>query len=254
MTRSFTLLAAMICALVTAEANARELKVISAGAVRGLIASMIEDYSRKTGQTFDFTVGTTGQLRVVIESDWPTDLIIVSGPLMAEIEKTNKLVPASRTDLGRVGIGVTVKEGAAAPDVSTPEAFKAALVAARSVAYTNPTAGGTSGLYLMGVLDRLGIADAVKKKSVLTGGGKETAEAVVSGEAEIGVTFISEIVAVKGAKLVAPLPAPLQDYTVYTTAIPKTSTEPGSARAFIGHLTSEAMAVRWKAAGFEPPK
>jgi molybdate transport system substrate-binding protein len=245
---------AIAATLLMAPLHAAELKVVSAGAVRGLIAGMIDEYSRQTGHKFDFTVGTTGQLRVIIESGWPADLIIVSGALMAELEKTGNLTPGSRADLGRIGIGVVVREGAAAPDVSTPEAFKAALVAAKSVAYTDPTAGGTSGIYLTGVLDRLGIGDAVKQKAVLTAGGKETSEAVVKGEAEIGVTFISEIIAVKGTKLVGPLPGPLQDYTVYAAAIPKASTDPTNARAFVSSLISPAMAPRWKAAGFEPPK
>jgi molybdate transport system substrate-binding protein len=245
---------AIAATVLAAPLHAAELKVVSAGAVRGLIAGMINDYSRQTGHKFDFTVGTTGQLRVIIESGWPADLIIVSGPLMAELEKTGNLTPGSRADLGRMGIGVVVREGAAAPDVSTPEAFKAALVAAKSVAYTDPTAGGTSGVYLVGVLERLGIGDIVKPKAVLTAGGKETSEAVVHGEAEIGVTLISEIIAVKGTKFVGPLPGPLQNFTVYAAAIPKASTDPTNARAFVNSLTSPAMAPRWKAAGFEPPK
>jgi molybdate transport system substrate-binding protein len=252
MTRIFGLLISI--ALAAAPARAADLKVTSAGAVRGLIAGMIEDYKQQTGKTFDFTIGTTGQLRAIIQSGFPADLVITSGPLMAELEKTGNLTPDSRVDLGRIGIGVVVREGAAAPDVSTTEAFKKALIAAKSVAHTDPTAGGTSGIYLVSVLERLGIADIVKQKAVLEAGGKETAEAVADGRAEIGVTFISEILAVKGAKLVAPLPADIQDYTLYTTAIPKASTDPGAARAFVAHLTSPAMAVRWKAAGFEPPK
>jgi molybdate transport system substrate-binding protein len=255
MTRIFGLLISLAITLAAAPAGAVDLKVTSAGAVRGLIAGMIEDYKRQTGQTFDFTIGTTGQLRAIITSGFPADLVITSGPLMAELEKTGNLTPDSRVDLGRIGIGVVVREGAALlPDVLTVESFKQALVEAKSVAHTDPTAGGTSGIYLVSVLERLGIADTVKKKAVLESGGKETAEAVANGKAEIGVTFISEILAVKGAKLVAPLPAEIQDYTLYTTAIPKASTDPAAARAFVSHLTSAAMAPRWKAAGFEPPK
>ena len=254
MRRRFRFLILLATALGAASASAADLKVTSAGAVRGLIAGMIEDYERQTGQTFDFTIGTTGQLRAIIQSGFPADLVITSGPLMAELEKTGNLTPDSRADLGRIGIGVVVREGATAPDVSTVESFKAALMNAKSVAHTDPTAGGTSGIYLVGVLERLGIADEVKKKAVLESGGKETAEAVAGGRAEIGVTFISEILAVKGAKLVAPLPAEIQDYTLYTSAIPKASTDPATARAFVSHLTSAAMAPRWKAAGFEPPK
>src|SRR5437016_1018534 len=112
---------AVIAALQAAPAGAADLKVISAGAVRGLIAQIIEDYSRQTGQKFDFTIGTTGQLRTVITQGQHADLIIVSIPLMGELEKTGKLTPGSRADLGRVGIGVTVREGASVPDVATPD-------------------------------------------------------------------------------------------------------------------------------------
>jgi molybdate transport system substrate-binding protein len=254
MTRIFGLLISLAIALAAVPAGAADLKVTSAGAVRGLIAGMIEDYRQQTGKTFDFTTGTTGQLRAIIQAGFPADLVITSAALMTELEKTGNLTPGSRGDLGRVGIGVVVREGAALPDVSTVEAFKKAMIEAKSVAYTDPNAGGTSGIYMVSVLERLGIADIVKKKAVLQAGGKETAEAAARGDAEIGVTFISEILAVKGAKLVAPLPADIQDYTLYTTAIPKASTDPDGARAFVAHLTSPAMAVRWKAAGFEAPK
>src|SRR5713101_1297743 len=137
MTRSLTRLI-FLTMLLAAPAGAADLKVISAGAVRGLIAQIIEDYSRQTGQKFDFTIGTTGQLRNIIASGQHADLIIASAPLMGELEKTGKMTPGSRADLGRVGIGVTIRDGAIAPDVSTPEAFKKALIEARSVAYTNP--------------------------------------------------------------------------------------------------------------------
>src|SRR4051794_1742710 len=100
MRRLFGLLMSL-ATVATAPADAADLKVTSAGAVRGLIAGMIEDYKRQTGQTFDFTIGTTGQLRAIIQSGFPADLVITSGPLMAELEKTGNLTPDSRVDLGR---------------------------------------------------------------------------------------------------------------------------------------------------------
>src|SRR5215467_5711081 len=148
-----TLLAAFSAALGEAPAGAADLKVISAGAVRGLIAQIIDDYSRQTGQKFDFTVGTTGQLRDVISTGQHADLVIVSVPLMGELEKTGNLIAGSRAELGRVGIGVAVREGARVPDVATPDSFKQALVAAKSVAYTDPAAGGTSGIYFASLVD-----------------------------------------------------------------------------------------------------
>jgi molybdate transport system substrate-binding protein len=245
---------AVLAALLATPAGAADLKVTSAGAVRGLIAQIIEDYSRQTGQKFDFTIGTTGQLRDIIASGQHADLIIVSAPLMGELEKTGKLTPGSRADLGRVGIGVAVRDGAAVPDVSTSEALKNALIAARSIAYTNPAEGGTSGIHFAGVADRFGIADAVKQKAVLTRGGREAAIEVAEGRAEMAIVFISEAMAVKGIKLAGLLPPAQQDYSAYAAAIPASSTDPAAARAFITALTSAAMAERWRANGFEPPK
>src|SRR5256886_3093255 len=145
MTRRLASLIAAMATLFMTPAGAADLKVISAGAVRGLISQIIDDYSKQTGQKFDFTIGTTGQLRNIIATGQHADLIIVSTPLMSELEKTGKFIPGSRADLGRVGIGVAVREGAPVPDVSTPEAFKQTLIAARSATYTNPAEGGTSG-------------------------------------------------------------------------------------------------------------
>src|ERR1051325_8230844 len=233
--------------------QAADLKVISAGAVRGLIGQIIDDYSSKTGQKFDFTIGTTGQLRNIIASGQHADLIICSAPLMGELEKVGKFLAGSRTDLGRVGIGIAVRDGAAVPDVATPEAFKAALVAAKSIAYTNPAEGGTSGIYFAGLAQRLGIGDAVKAKSVLTKGGREAAIEVAQGRAEMAIVFISEAVVIKGVRLAGPLPPPLQDYSVYAAAIPASSTDPAAARTFVAALASAEMAGRWQRNGFEPP-
>ena len=233
---------------------AADLKVISAGAVRGLIGQIIGDYSQKTGQKFDFTIGTTGQLRNIIASGQHADLIICSAPLMGELERVGKFVAGSRTDLGRVGIGIAVKDGASAPDVSTPEAFKAALVAAKSIAYTNPAEGGTSGIYFAKLAEQFGIGEAVKAKSVLTKGGREAAIEVAEGRADMAIVFISEAVVIKGVKLAGPLPPSLQDYSVYAAAIPASSTDPAAARAFVAALASAEMAERWRRNGFEPPK
>jgi molybdate transport system substrate-binding protein len=243
----------LLLAMSAVPAGAADVKVISAGAVRGLIAGIIADYSRQTGHKFDFKVGTTGQLRGIIASGEPADLIIASAMLMAELEQSGKMMAGSRADLGRVGIGVAIREGASVPDLATPEAFKQSLLAARSVTYTDPREGGTSGIYVMGVLERFGIGEIVARKAVLSKGGRDAVERVARGEAEMAVTLISEIVPVTGARLAAAVPQSLQQYTVYAAAIPASSTDPAAARAFIAALTRPAMAERWRLAGFEPP-
>lgn len=245
---------AVAMTLLASPATAAEIKVISAGAVRSVIAGMIADYRTKSGDTFDFTVGTTGQLRDVIASGKPADLLITSAPLMADLEKTGKLTAGSRADLGRVGIGVAIRDGAPMPDFSTPAAFQKMLLDAKSVTYTAPELGGTSGVHVLGLLKKFGIYDAIARKAIYAKGGIDISQKVARGEAEIGITLISEIVPVKGARMAGPLPEALQLWTVYTSAIPMSSTQPAAARAFVNALTSPAMAARWTAGGFQPPK
>ena len=249
------LIAACIACLspLAGAAQAAELKVISAGAVRSVIGAMIEDYTRATGHTFDFTVGSTGQLREVIASGKPADLIIVSSSTMGELEKTGKITPGSRVDLGRVGLGVVVREGSAAPDVSTPAALKQALADAKSIAYTEPKRGGVSYLHLMKIAEGFGIADAITRKGVHATGGNDAVAKVAAGEAELAVVLVSEIHH-KGARLVALLPEALQLWTVYAAAVPAASAAPEHARAFIAALVSPAMRSHWTAAGWEPAK
>jgi molybdate transport system substrate-binding protein len=244
-------LLAVVVSLWSCAAGAAELKVISAGAVRGVVGGMIGDYARQTGQKFDFTIGSTGELRSIIASGAPADLIIASGPLMAELDKTGKLTPGSRVALGRIGLGVVVRDGAPMPDVSTPEAFKQALLAAKSIAYTDPKLGGTSYTHLIKLTDSFGITEAVTKKGINATGGDDAVVKVANGEADLCVVLISEITA-KGARLVAPLPESLQLWTVYSAAIPLSSTDPVNARALVAALTGPAMRPRWTAAGWEP--
>ena len=239
--------------LATAPASAAEVNIIAAGAVRGIIGGMIDDYSKQTGLKFNLTVGPTGQLRDAIASGKLADLVIVSAPLMADMEKTGKIAPNSRVDLGQVGLGVVVREGSALPDISTPEAVIAALNAAKTIAYTDPKLGGTSVEQLMTVAERFGIKDAVIRKGVISTGGNDAAAKVAEGKADIAVAPITDIHA-KEAKLVGPLPEPIQLWTVYSAAIPTSSANPAAGRAFVAAMTAPAMRDRWVKAGWQPLK
>jgi molybdate transport system substrate-binding protein len=236
-----------------APAVAAELNVIAAGAVRGVVGGMIDDYSRQTGLKFTFTVGPTGMLRDAIKSGKPADLVITSAPLMAELEKTGKITPGSRVDIGRVGLGVVVRAGTPESDISTPEAVKQALIQATSIAYTDPKLGGTSVIHLMKIADGFGIKDEVIRKGLTATGGNDAAAKVADGKADITVVLISDIHA-KNAKLVGPLPEAIQLWTVYAAAIPVSSADPASARAFVATLTGPAMRDRWTKAGWQPAK
>jgi molybdate transport system substrate-binding protein len=257
MPMKYARLPGMIAAALLAAASATsatELKVISAGAVRGVVGGMIDEYSKSSGHKFDFTTGPTGFLRDTIASGKPADLIIASSPLMAELEKTGKMMPGSRVEIGRIGLGVVIRDGAAAPKLATPDDLKAVLISAKSVAYTDPKLGGVSVVHLMKISDQFGIRDEVTKKGVHATGGNDAAAKVASGEAEIAVVLISEIGEAKGARLAAPLPGPTQLWMDYSAAIPANSTDPANAKALVAALTSPAMRSRWVEAGWEPAK
>jgi molybdate transport system substrate-binding protein len=214
---------------------------------------MIDDYSKQSGLKFNLTVGPTGQLRAALASGKPVDLVIVSAPLMADLEQAGKIAPGSRLDLGRVGLGVVVRAGTAEPDISTPEAVKAALIKAKVIAYTDPKLGGTSVEQLMKFADSAGIKDQVIAKGLISTGGNDAAAKVADGKADIAVVPITDIHA-KDAKLVGALPEPVQRSMVYAAAIPKSSADPAGGRAFLAALIDPAMRDRWTKAGWQPAK
>jgi molybdate transport system substrate-binding protein len=229
-----------------------EIKVLSAGAVQSMVTALGAEFERASGHTLNLTFNTAGSLRERIANGEQADLVILSESAIRSLDRPGMFVPGSITDLGRTVTGVAVKEGAAVPDISTPAAFKQALLAARTVAYTDPKAGGSSGTFFAGLLDRLGIADEINKKAVLGQRGHDVALSVADGRAEIATTFISELLPQKGVKVVGPLPGVLHNANTYTAAIPAGSAVRADAFAFLRKLTDPATAARWTAAGLEP--
>ena len=234
------------------ENNVADIKVMSAGAVQSMVTALGAEFERETGNKLNLNFGTVGALRDRLQGGETADLVILSASAIEALEKTGMFVPGSRTDLGRTVTGVAVKEGAKLPDISTPEAFKQALLNARGVAYSDPAAGGSSGTYFAGLLQKLGIAEAVNKKAVLGKRGYEVAQAVADGRAEIGTTFISEALTVPGVTVVGPLPGELHNVNTYTAAIPAGATAREGAIALLRKLTDPATRERWTAAGLEP--
>ena len=168
-----------------------------------------------------------------------------------DLAKKGKFIAGSRKNLARVGVGVVVKEGAAKPDIGSVDAFKKMLLAAKSVAYIDPAAGGSSGIYVAGLLDKLGIAANVKPKAKLIPGGA-VAQHIANGEAELGIHQISEILPVKGVTLVGPLPSEIQNYTVYAAGLGANAKESAAAKALLDALSGPASAEVLKSRGMEP--
>ena len=236
--------------LFTAWAEAAEVKVLSAGAVRAVVTDVSEIFAKETGHSVKGTFGTVGVVRGKLAGGEPADVVIATDVAIDEMAKQGLVVAGTRTDVARAGVGVGVREGAPRPDIATPEAFKQTLLAAKSIVYVDPAQGATSGIHFASVLQRLGIADAVKDKTILWPGGY-AAEAVLKGQAEVVVHQISEILPVKGVTLVGPLPRELQKVTIYSAGLAAKAAAPEAARAFIGFLTSAPIKVKFAAAGLD---
>ena len=228
-----------------------EIKVLTAGAFKQVLLALLPDFERATGHKVTVANDTVGALTKRIAGGEAFDVAVLTPKAVDDLAKEGKFVAGSRANLARVGVGVVVKDGTPKPDISSVAAFKQALLAAKSVAYIDPAAGGSSGIYVAGLLDKLGIAGEVKPKAKLIPGGA-VAEHVAKGEAELGIHQISEILPVKGVTLVGPLPAEIQNYTVYAAGIGAHAKEGDAAKALIKALSGLAAAEVLKSKGMEP--
>jgi molybdate transport system substrate-binding protein len=245
-------LAAVMLALALAggaPAQAAEVKVLSAGAVRSIVTELARAYETETGNTVALAFGTVGLVRQKLTSD-PVDVVIMSDTALDDAIARGSVAADSRTDIARTGMGIAVKEGAPKPDIATPEALKQALLAAKSIVYVDPAQGATSGIHFASVLQRLGIADAVKSKTTLVPGGYP-AELVAEGKVELVAHQISEILPVKGVTLVGPLPRELQKVTTYSAGRAVKAADIELARGFIAFLARPAFRAKFAAAGLD---
>jgi molybdate transport system substrate-binding protein len=233
-------------------ASAVEIKLLTAGAMRTVVVALLPDFEKRTGNKVTFDNATAGNLAKRINEGEAFDVALITPAVVDDLANNGKIVAGTRVDIAKVGMGVVVKEGAAPPDIGTVDAFKRMLVAAKSVAYIDPASGGSSGIYFDKLLDRLGIADQVRPKAKLKQGGY-VAELIASGEAEIGVHQISEIVPVKGVVLIGPLPAEIQNATVYSAGAGTGAQDASAARALIEFLAGPASDAVLKEKGMERP-
>lgn len=235
-----------------APAHAAEIKVLTAGAFKAVLLEFVAPFEKATGHKIVVENDTAGGLVRRVSGGEAFDLVVVSPEGFKTIADKGPFIAGDPVKLAGVGVGVAVKEGTAKPDISSVDALKKTLLAARSVAFIDPAAGGTSGIYLMRLFEKWGIADQIKPKAVLVPGGLVAAK-VVGGEAEIGLQQISELLAVKGATLVGPLPDEVQTYTIYAGGLSAKAAQPEAARAFLKMLSAPDAAMTIKAKGMVPP-
>jgi molybdate transport system substrate-binding protein len=244
--------AAVSLVLFAAPPQAAELKVLTAGAFKPVLVELVAPFEKATGHKVTYDNDTAGGLVKRISGGEVFDIVVNTPAGFRDLAAKGAYVAGEPQTLATVGVGVAVKDGAPKPDISTVDAFKKTLLEAKSVAFVDPAAGGTSGIYLMSLFEKWGIADKIKPKAVLVPGGLVLAR-VASGDAEIGMQQMSEVLAVKGVTLVGPLPAEIQTTTTYSGAISSSSKESDAAKALMKMLSGPEAAAVVKAKGMTPP-
>jgi molybdate transport system substrate-binding protein len=246
LTRAAILAAAIMVS--SSMAQTAELKVLSSNAFKEAYLELVPGFEKATGHKVVTTWAGTNDIVKRMQAGETYDLVIMAGPALDNLIKQDKIVPGSRVDLVKSGVGVAVRAGAPRPDISSGEALKRALLAAKSVAYSS----GPSGVYIESLFQRLGIADALKSKSKQTQPGNPVGVLIARGEAEIGFQQISELLPIAGIDYLGPLPPDIQHVTVFAAGIHTGAKEAEAAKALVKFLTAPAAVPVIKQKGLEP--
>src|SRR5579864_449329 len=231
-------------------ARAAEIKLLCAVALHPAIDALIPDFEKSSGHKVTVAYGTADAVADRVQKGEAADIVINSVPMIDRLQAQGEVVADSRVIIAKVGVGVFVRKGAVKPDISSADAFKRSMLAARSIAYPDPAGGGASGIYVASLLERLGIAAEMKPKTKLSTLGTLYAS-VASGDVEIGFNQISEILAQPTVELAGPLPSAIQNYTQFAPGIVSGSSQIDTARALVTFLSSPAAQTVLKEKGFE---
>ena len=233
-----------------------EITVLSSGALKLALTQLVADFQKSSGDAASVEYGPAGAIADRARKGEVADVVIVTRPQLEGLESQGKVVQGSRVEIAGIALGVAVRKGAPKPDIGTVEAFKRALLNARSIGYRDPVTGSTSGIYTARMIERLGLTDALKSKTKLDRSPGDRPEnvfdGVASGEIELQIGQITEIVIAPGVDLVGPLPSELQNISVLAAGIATASKAPEAAKAFISFISSPAAAAVLKANGFQP--
>lgn len=232
--------------------KAAEIKVLCANGMREVMQDLGPKFERATGYKLALSFATLGVIVDRVHNGEAADVVALPRQGIGRLVKDGKADGGTVAVLARAGIGMIVRKGAPKPDISTSEALKRILLAAKSITYLDPAAGGTSGVHFAQVLDRLGIAAAMKPKTVLHPNARAAGALVANGDAEIGINLIQELIALPGIDLVGPLPADLQNTLVFEAVIMADAKDAAAARALIDFLRTPDAMVVIKAKGMDP--
>jgi molybdate transport system substrate-binding protein len=245
-------LGCVLALVLVAQAESAELKVISSIGFQTILEDVGPRFEQATGHKLTITFDSSGGAVKRVQNGEVADILIIPRRSIEGLVKEGKADADSATNIATSGIGVAVRKGAAKPDISSPEALKRALIAAKSITYSNPAAGGASGIHFAKVLDRLGIAEEMKPKTVFRVTLGPVADLVVSGEAEIAVQQLPELMHVAGVEVVGPLPGDLQDSILFAAAVMPAAKDAVAAKALVNFLRTQETAAVIKVKGMEP--
>jgi molybdate transport system substrate-binding protein len=243
-----------LCALwlpLHAYAGPGELAIWCAPVMKSVVAELASRFERETGHAAIVKSGTVEQLLGRSSTGEPPDEIMFPDDVMDGLLKGGKIIPASRMAIGRVGIGIAVRKGTAAPDISSPDALRKVLVQARSIAYPDPREGPAGGV-IADAMKTLGIADSLRDRTRLGGIGQGVTF-VGYGDVDLALDQATEIAARPAVLLVGLLPGGLQRWAGFGAAVSADSTSPQDARPFLDFLSGKVARDQLRAAGFEPP-
>ena len=241
-------MAGLMFLLVPEFASAAEIKIFSTRAIATVLDKVGPEFERTTGHRLNVTTDIAIRMVRRIQAGEPFDFLVAAPGQIDGLIKEGKIIPETRTNLTRSGIGVQVRAGAPKPDISTVEAFKHALLNAKSIAYLKE---GQSGVYLAGLLERLGISEAIQSK-VTRPETDIVSELVAKGQIELGMVVITQILTTPGVELVGPLPAEIQSYITFTGGVSTASRAPDAAKELLRFLTGPAALPVIRAQGMEP--
>jgi molybdate transport system substrate-binding protein len=227
------------------------LRIFCARSMHVAVTGLSQRFMEASGAAPDIVFEPMGALQARLADGETADVLILAAPAIDRLAASGALVAGSRAAIARAAIGIAVRQGAPAPDISTPHAFKDALVAARAIALSDPAVGGSAGIYLRDLFSRIGQAELIAAKTVAQKSGVAAADAVGRGEADLAMTFIPELLQGKGVRILGPLPPPYGHAIAYSAAVSARSGRAGEASAFIAVLTAAQAASVWVAAGFE---
>ena len=242
------LLSAALVMTSSASLQAAELRVIAGGSMTASLNALAAPFEIATGHKLSILFDSTPNIIARVNSGTPFDVVVVPVDVFKDAAAKARFVPGPTVDIARVGYGVIVRAGAPKPDISTPDAFKKALLAAPSIAFLPASAAGA---YVTKVFERLGIAEEMKAKTKVQAAPAQIAPAVAKGEAELGV-FLTNVLVAPGVELVGPFPGELQQELVFTSAVAVDAKEADAAKALIDYLRTQEATAIIKAAGMIP--